>query len=72
MAMLQTVYPGGVNGVRSEEWQEFEIAVGSGATETVIPESALPGVEFKEGEAAKKGVTYEVANGVIIPNLEEK
>ena len=32
----------------------------------------LPGVELKEGLANKRGVMYEVANGVRIPNLGEK
>ncbi len=32
----------------------------------------LEGVETKEGIAYKRGVKYEVANGVRIPNLGEK
>ena len=32
----------------------------------------LPRVEALEGEAMKKGVQYEVADGTLIPNLGEK
>ena len=32
----------------------------------------LSSVETKEGQASKRGVEYEVANGVRIPNLGEK
>ena len=50
--MLQIVYPQGVNGVGAgerEEWEELEIAVDSGATETVIPEDKLEGVDLVSG-----------------------
>ena len=45
------------------------MAVDSGATETVVGEDMVESVEVVEGEASKKGVQYEVANGVRIPNL---
>ena len=48
------------------------MAVDSGATETVIDENSVPHVAPIEGAAFKRGVKYEVANGVRIPNLEEK
>ena len=48
------------------------MAVDSGATETVVPEDALGSVEAREDAAFKKGVRYEVANGVQIPNLGEQ
>ena len=32
----------------------------------------LEGVETKEGSASRKGVKYEIANGIQIPNLGEK
>ena len=54
------------------EWTEVEFAVDSGATETVMNEDMLNSIETKEGVAAKRGVVYEVANGVRIPNLGEK
>ena len=52
--------------------EEIELAVDSGATETVVGEGDLPSIELKEGAASKRGTEYEVANGVRIPNLGEK
>jgi hypothetical protein len=70
---LQTIYPQGVNSVSSSsEWEEIELAVDSGATETVVGEDMLTSVETVEGEAFKRGVEYEVASGTTIPNLGEK
>ena len=48
------------------------MAVDSGATETVVGEEMLAMIETKDGPASKRGVEYEVANGVRIPNLGEK
>lgn len=54
------------------EWEVLELAVDSGATETVIAEDSLRAVRTEEGDASRQGVVYEVANGVQIPNLGEK
>ena len=63
--VLLTREPGGVNAVAEDEWVELEVAVDSGATETVLAEETLNGViDITEGAACKRGVTYEVANGV--------
>ena len=48
------------------------MAVDSGASESVLPEEELPSVRLTEGEAKRKGVKYEVADGTLIPNLGEK
>ena len=48
------------------------MAVDSGASESVVSEDMLTGVESVEGCAQKKGVQYEVADGTLIPNLGEK
>ena len=56
----------------SEEWEELEMAVDSGASETVAPEDILQSVQIQDGEAKRKGVQYEVADGTVIPNLGEK
>jgi hypothetical protein len=70
---LQTIYPSGVNSVVQDDgWEEIELAVDSGATETVVGEEMLGSIKTTEGEAFKRGVEYEVANGVTIPNLGEK
>ena len=46
--------------------------VDSGATETIPIERMPCMMELKEGVQSKRGTTYEVANGVRIPNLGEK
>ena len=54
------------------EWEVLELAVDNGASETVIHEEMVKSVAVQEGPASKRGVKYEVANGVRIPNLGEK
>ena len=54
------------------EWEEIEMVVDSGASESVASEDMLTRVTTVEGYAHKKGVQYEVADGVLIPNLGEK
>ena len=59
-----------MNGVtEDDEWEEVKLAADSGATETVIPPDILEGVEVRQGAQHKRGVEFEVANGVQIPNL---
>ena len=59
--------------VADDEWVEIDVAIDSGATETVMAEATLNGiVDITEGPALRRGVTYEVANGVEIPNLGER
>jgi len=70
---LRVIEPEGVNELEvTGEWEEIEMAVDSGATETVVGEGDLLSIETKEGPASKRGTEYEVANGVRIPNLGEK
>ena len=71
LQFFQTIEPEGVNRV-SGAWEYIDMAVDSGATETVLHEDMLAAVEVKEGPASKRGVKYEVATGVRIPNLGEK
>ena len=55
-----------------DEWVEIEIAVDSGATETVMSEETLNGIiDITESAACKRGIVYEVADGTQIPNLGE-
>ena len=73
LKILETIEPEGLCHVDVQGgWVEFELAVDSGATETVVSEEMLTMVETKPGAASKRGVEYEVANGVRIPNLGEK
>ena len=58
--------------INGDEWEEIEMAVDSGASETVAPEDCLSSLALQEGEAKRKGVQYEVADGILIPNLGEK
>ena len=44
----------------------------SGASETVISENMLPNISIKQEGASRRGVQYEVANGVRILNLGVK
>jgi len=70
---LRTIMPEGLNPVSAKgEWELIEMAVDSGATETVVSDEMLTSVETKESWGSKKGVEYEVANGETIPNLGEK
>ena len=69
---LREVVPPGVNSVEDQEWEELEMAVDSGASETVLGEDMLRSVETTEGSACRRGVQYEVANGDLVPNLGEK
>ena len=70
LATLRTIEPGGFNAVAEDEWVEVDVAIDSGATETVMSEETLSGViDIKESAACKRGIVYEVADGTQIPNL---
>jgi len=71
--IFKVIEPEGFNEIEEKgEWEEIEMAVDSGATETVLGEDDLESIEIKEGAASRRGTEYEVANGVRIPNLGEK
>ena len=73
LKMLGTIMPEGIYSAKeSEEWEYVEFYVDSGATETVMGPDMLKSVEAVEGIAMRRGVKYEVANGIRIPNLGEK
>ena len=64
-----TVEPEGLNTVAQPgEWTKLKIYVDSGATETVVGDEMLGNNETVEGECARRGVEYEVANVIRIPN----
>ena len=70
---LKTIEPEGLRAIAEEgEWEEIEMAVDSGATETVVIENMVMSVEVRDGPASRRGVCYEVADGTTIPNLGEK
>ena len=73
LAIFKVIEPEGFNEIEEKgEWEEIEMAVDSGATETVLGEEDLECIEIKDGAASRRGTEYEVANGVRIPNLGEK
>ena len=73
IAPLKTIEPCGINAVAEDERVEIEVAIDSGATETVMPEETLNGIiSITESAACKRGVVYEVADGTQIPNLGEE
>ena len=70
---IKTIEPNTINPmIEDGEWEEIELAVDSGATESVAPESLPASVPTVEGPASKRGVMYEVASGHQIPNEGEK
>ena len=58
--------------IGNSEWEEIEVAVNSGATENVMSPDTLKSVPITSGPAFVRGVEYEVANGVQIPNSSER
>ena len=54
------------------KWEVIDFAVDSGASETVISEDMLPNIPIKQGDASRREVQYEIANGVHILNRGEK
>ena len=71
LAALSTVEPEELNTITAG-WEEIEFTVDSGASETVLHEEMLKSVETTPSAASKRGVEYEVANGVRIPNMGQK
>ena len=70
---LATIEPQGLSPVTATPgWELLELAVDSGASETVIPEGAVAGRAIEPSEASRRGVQYEVANGHRVPNLGQK
>lgn len=70
---LQTIEPEHVLSMGEQpEWEVIELAVDSGASETVIPNTAIASIPLVPSEASRRGVLYEVANGDRIPNMGEK
>ena len=70
--ILETMMPASLNAVRSDGWESIEMAVDSGASETVIGEDMVATATLTESEGSRRGVEYKVANGESLPNLGEK
>ena len=72
IATLREVIPPGMNSMEETGWEEIDMVVDSGATDTVVGEDMLQSIKTTPGLASKRGVQYEVANGDLVPNLGEK
>ena len=53
------------------EWQKIELAVDSGAAETVMPHNLVLDHEIVETQASRSGLCYASATDEPIPNLGE-
>ena len=71
--IFRTVQQETINAVSEDgQWEEIKLSVDSGATESVVPHDMPESIATTEGPASRRGVEYEVANGVTIPNEGEK
>ena len=64
--------PDEINSIGTDGWEGIDFVVDSGASETVIGPEMINSAETKAGQGSRRGVRYEVANGVRIDNLGEK
>jgi hypothetical protein len=70
---IKTIEPNNLNNISEDGvWEEIELAVDSGATESVVPSTLPASIPTVDGPASKRGVLYEVASGHQIPNEGEK
>ena len=72
IGMLLTIAPEVISTVQDDGWEEVNLVVDSGASETVTGPEMVQSVEAMEGGSYRQGVKYEVANGTRIPNLGTK
>ena len=59
-------------GPAEQEWFEVELTADTGACDTVIPISMCQEIPVQPSLQSQRGMQYEVANGVQIPNLGER
>ena len=70
---LITHYPAArINAVQTKGWEEVDLVVDSGASETVIGPEMIRSAVLHTGNMQKRGVEYEVADGSRIQNQGEK
>lgn len=73
MLSLGVIEPEGINKVEDVgEWEEINLTVDSGASETLVGDGMVKSVAVTEGAAKRRGVQYEVADGTLLPNLGEQ
>ena len=66
------IEPEGFNNLEAADWELITMYVDSGATEIVLTQNMLSMLDLRESLQSKRGVEYEVANGIKIPNMGEK
>ena len=54
MNILETLIPASLNAVRADGWEEVEMAVDSGASETVIREDMVATAPLNESDAIRR------------------
>ena len=69
---MTIIEPEGLNSMAHKEYEQANLAVDSGASETVLSKPTLKHVATKESEAQKRGIRYEVANGEVLEIEGEK
>ena len=69
--LLQTMNPEYLNAVVKDGWEEVELTVDSGASETIDTEMVLSAQLVDGGEQQARSRIW-VANGIRIPNLSEE
>ena len=70
---IKTIEPDGINRITEDgKWEEIELAVDSGATESVARRTLPEAIATVEGAASKRGVMYDVASGQQRPNERGK
>ena len=63
----------GVSAIQSsDQCEEIEVTVDSGACATVLLRGVCTGISVRENSRLGEGAEYEVANGQSIPNLGER
>ena len=72
LCMFRQYEPERINYVRSVGWEEIELAVDSGASETVIGTNMAESADLVEGKEFRAKIEYEMADGQRVPNLGEK
>ena len=56
ISLLTTIVPEGLGVIGENEWEEVELAVDSGAAETVVSEGMILSAEVRESAASRRGI----------------
>ena len=72
LKVILTVEPESIKAFTADGiWEKIKFSVDSGATESVCPQDMPASVPTVAGDASRRGVEYEVANGVTMPSEGE-